>query len=70
MDRDLNTKDSHYENLEEKRVITGSEQITAKKHGEINKGEVTRENHDGTLYTTISPISTKCKYEPTIIENR
>ena len=70
MDKDLNTKDSHYENLEEKRVITGTEQITAKKHGEINEGEVTRENHDGTLYTTISPISTKSKYEPTIIENR
>jgi hypothetical protein len=36
--------DANYDNLEEKRVITGSEQKTAKKHGEIKANEITRTN--------------------------
>ncbi|MCQ2375110.1 MAG: M91 family zinc metallopeptidase [Salinivirgaceae bacterium] len=60
---DTKTKDEQYENKEEKRVITGSEQETAKKLGEIKEGEVTREDHRGTLYETKSPISTDWKYE-------
>ncbi|MBQ9172669.1 MAG: hypothetical protein IJ161_02925 [Bacteroidales bacterium] len=46
------TKDSLYENAEEKRVITGTEQKTALANGEIQRGHVTRRNHKGeTVYT-------------------
>jgi RHS repeat-associated protein len=49
-----------YDYLEEERVITGSEQETAKALGEIKDGEVTREEHNlGSYYTTPSPISTE-----------
>ena len=41
-----------YGNAEEKRVITGSEQKTALANGEINKGQVTRKNHNGTIVYT------------------
>ncbi len=40
-------------------MITGSEQETAKKMGEIKDGEVTRTDHGGTLYQTDSPTSTE-----------
>jgi RHS repeat-associated protein len=60
---DKKTADKYYENNEEKRVITGSEQETARKHGEINKDEVTRKNHNGSAYETISPITTQGKDE-------
>ena len=46
------TTDSLYENAEEKRVITGTEQKTALANGEIQRGYVTRRNHEGeTVYT-------------------
>ena len=61
--QDLNTSDPDYDNLEEKRVITGSEQETARKHGEIKGNEVTRKNHNGSKYETISPTSTIGKKE-------
>jgi len=60
---DIDTRDPQYENKEEKRVIKGSEQETARKLGEIKEGEVTRKDHGGTLYETTSPISTKWKEE-------
>lgn len=42
-----------YNNQEEYRVITGSEQLAAKANGEIGSNEVTRYNHNGkTVYTT------------------
>lgn len=47
-----------YDNEEEKRVVTGSEQRTAKALGEISDGEVTREDHKGNSYRTESPTST------------
>ena len=56
------TKDINYDNKEEKRVITGSEQSTAKKLGRLKEGEVTRNNHNGSTYETISPISTEDKF--------
>ena len=59
--KDKSTKDSQYTNREEKRVITGSEQETARKHGEIKGNEVTRENHNGIPYETVSPTSTERK---------
>ena len=55
-----------YGNNEEKRVITGSEQETAKKLGEIKDGEVTRTDHGGTLFPTSSPTSTEITNIPTI----
>ena len=55
-------KNAQYGNNEEKRVIEGSEQETAKKLGEIKEGEVTRTDHGGTLYPTVSPVSTETKY--------
>ncbi len=60
---DGDTPDPNYGNLEEKRVITGSEQTTAKKLGEIKEGEVTRKDHGGTLYETTGPTSTDWKNE-------
>jgi RHS repeat-associated protein len=46
-----------YDNLEEKRVIMFSEQVTAKKLGLIKGNQVTSTNHDGRYYSTDSPIS-------------
>ena len=51
--------DPQYDTKEEKRVITGSEQTTAKKLGEIKDGEVTRTDHDGTSYQTTGPTTTQ-----------
>lgn len=47
--KDSNTPDPQYDTKEEKRVITGSEQDTAKKLGLIKEGEVTRKDHKGTF---------------------
>ena len=55
-------EDSNYGNLEEKRVIMGSEQETAQKLGKLKPGEVTRNNHNGSAYETTSPISTEPKW--------
>jgi hypothetical protein len=60
---DKKTPDSQYGNKEEKRVIEGSEQETAKKLGEIKEGEVTRTDHEGTGYETKGPTTTEWKYE-------
>lgn len=35
--------------------------MTARKHGEIIDGEVTRKNHKGREYETVSPTSTQGK---------
>ena len=59
MTSDLETEVENYSNLEEKRVITGSEQDTARKHGEIKHGEVTRLDHHGIPMTMPNPTSNK-----------
>jgi RHS repeat-associated protein len=59
--RDAKTSDPNYENKEEKRVITGSEQKTARKMGEIGKDEVTRTDHKGRLIETKGPTSNSDK---------
>ena len=59
--KDGKTPDAQYGNKEEKRVIEGSEQETAKKLGEIKEGEVTRKDHSGTLYETTGPTSVEWK---------
>ena len=46
-----------YRNAEEQRVITGSEQKTARCLKEITDGQVTRYDHSGTLYETNGPTS-------------
>ena len=56
---DTKTNDPNYGNMEEKRVITGSEQKTAQKLGKLRSGEVTRNNHNGSLYETTSPTTTE-----------
>ena len=53
--KDANTPDAQYTDKEEKRVITGSEQTTAKAHGDIGTGEVTRTDHKGTF--DLIPVS-------------
>lgn len=64
--KDANTPDAQYGNKEEKRVIEGSEQDTAKKLGEIKDGEVTRTDHNGQAIITKGPTSTEEK-NPIII---
>jgi hypothetical protein len=51
-----------YYKKEEKRVITGSEQDTAKKHGEIKESETTRYDHSAEEeIKTTSPTTTQTK---------
>ena len=57
--KDYETFDEQYANAEEKRVITGSEQRTARALGEIKDDDVTRTDHTGFPYKTESPISVK-----------
>lgn len=49
-----NTPDAQYDNAEERRVIKGSERLTAMA---LNEG--VRHNHEGDYILTVSPISTK-----------
>jgi RHS repeat-associated protein len=65
----IDPKVGKYDTPEEKRVITGSEQITAKKLGEIKEGEVTRTDHRGILYETKGVKSTEGKNEITVTPN-
>jgi RHS repeat-associated protein len=52
--------DKQYGQKEERRVITGVEQETAKKHGEIKDGQVTRTDHEsGKTYKTQNSTTTK-----------
>ena len=53
-------KDKQYDTKEERRVITNSEQRTAKALGLMKDGQVTRTNHNkGKLYPTTGVASTK-----------
>ncbi len=54
--------DNPYNTKEEERVITGSEQDTAKKLGLIEEGEVTRTDHQGYPYK-VSDVNEKVKPE-------
>ena len=55
--KDEETKLTLYGDAEERRVITGSEQRTARALGEIREGEVTRSDHAAFPYMTNSPTS-------------
>ena len=59
--QDSKTLDPDYNDKEEMRVITGSEQKTALALGEISAGEVTRTGHIGIPYITKSPTTTEAK---------
>ena len=59
--QDSKTLDPDYDDKEEMRVITGSEQKTALALGEISAGEVTRTDHIGIPYITKSPTTTEAK---------
>ena len=59
--QDSKTLDPDYNDKEEMRVITGSEQKTALALGEISAGEVTRTDHIGIPYITKSPTTTEAK---------
>jgi RHS repeat-associated protein len=64
--KDVETPDENYRNLEEKRVIIGPEQETAIKLGEIKEGEVTRKDHYGVRIETKGPTSIEDKNEVVI----
>lgn len=57
--KDKATPDAQYGDKEEKRVITGSEQETAHKLGEVPEGEVTRTDHFTSLLPMTGPTSTQ-----------
>lgn len=59
MSKNINTKVKKYKNKEEYRVITGSEQRTARALGEIGEDEITRQDHYGTFFPTHNPTSTE-----------
>ncbi|WP_443757770.1 RHS repeat domain-containing protein [Barnesiella intestinihominis] len=56
-------KPSQYGNKEEERVITGYERQTAIALGEIESGQVTRLNHEGTPHTTSGPTQRDWFYQ-------
>ena len=66
----LNKKDNNYDNKEEKRVITGTEQRTARANGEISANSITRNNHDGLPVITNSPTSNKVNPAKTVQFNK
>ncbi len=45
-------KQDGWDNAEEKRVIQGVEQRAAEKYGNVKPGEMTRRNHDGSIFRT------------------
>ncbi|WP_264538219.1 RHS repeat domain-containing protein [Flavobacterium sp. N1736] len=53
------TPDKNYDNKEEKRVVNGSEQVTARANGEIPAAGITRKDHKGLPVITTSPTSNK-----------
>ncbi|MEO8517505.1 MAG: RHS repeat-associated core domain-containing protein [Flavobacterium sp.] len=62
----VETPDKKYDNKEEKRVITGSEQRTARANGEIAPSGVTRTDHKGLPVITTSPTSNKVDAAKTV----
>ena len=62
-DKDADTKVDGWSNLEEKRVITGSETTVARKLGEIGPFDVTRTSHTGSIFPSYGPTSTEINEE-------
>lgn len=60
--KDSRDPDPKYDNKEEKRVIEGSEQTTARKLGEVGENEATRKDHDVMQkFKTTGPTSTEAR---------
>lgn len=59
------TEDKDYGNKEERRVIMGSEQKTARANNEIKNGTITRKNHKGESVVTEGPTSNKINKQKT-----
>lgn len=57
-DRQHSLRSDGYDNDEEYRVITGTEQLMARANGEISKNQVTRKNHFGSPVITLGVTST------------
>ncbi len=57
--KDAQTKDSAYDSIAEKNVITGEEQMVARALGEISDDQVTRDSHYGRTGPSVSDLSTK-----------
>jgi hypothetical protein len=64
-EKNRDTPDKQYENKEEKRVISGSEQKTARANGDTKKGQVTRKNHSGKHVITTGVTSNKVDTQKT-----
>ena len=67
MMEDKKTPHPDYSNIEEKRVIEGTEQKTAEALGEVEQGKPTRKDHWGNKITVSSPDSNKDVNEIVII---
>ena len=52
VENSMKDNNNPYDSKEEQRVITGSEQDTAKKLGKLKEGQKTRTNHSGNLIVT------------------
>ena len=59
----IEKKPSQYGNKEEERVITGYERQTAIALEEIESGQVTRLDHEGTPHTTSGPTQRDWFYQ-------
>lgn len=62
----VGTLDAEYKNLEERRVVLGSEQRVALANGEIQQGQITRSFYGGSAmryFETISPTSTIPRFD-------
>ena len=59
VDSSMKDNKNPYDSKEEQRVITGSEQDTAKKLGKLREGQKTRTNHSGKLIVTEDVTSSR-----------
>lgn len=57
-EKDWKVRIPEYDDKEERRVITGSEQERAKQLKEIKPNETTRRDHGGVFYPTKGPTAT------------
>ena len=66
---DSNKEDAHYVTVEEKNVIEGIEQDTARALGEISSGEVTRTSHGGQYGPNVANLSPKSQSDKAFMFN-
>lgn len=66
---DSNEEDADYVTVEEKNVIEGIEQDTARALGEISSGEVTRTSHGGQYGPNVANLSPKSQSDKAFMFN-